>query len=1061
MNRPTFVHLHVHSSWSLLQGLPTVDELVRRAQSLGMQALALTDRNRVSGLLLFYEACRKAGIKPLLGVELTEDGRPQEPLVLLARNAEGYGDLCEITTRRMLHPEAFSFAKALAAPWPNLFFFTASPALLEELSRTPNRSFLFGELLNHHAESRERSRAVEKLGLEQGLPLLASQDCHFLDPEDWELHRLLRAIDLNSTLSRLRPGETAPRNAFFCDENHMREIFPRHPEALENTVRIAEACDVRLDLGRWIMPEIAVPAGYTPDTYLAEEAGRGLWRNYAGRPEYERAKTLQDRELETIRKLGYSSYFLMVKEIRDWANDRFKTRYRKARDCTILRGSAANSLTFYNLEVSDLDPLRYDLYFQRFLNEDRAAPPDADLDFGWDEREAVLDHVVERFGQDRVAVTCTTQHFRHRAAFREVAKVFGFSEEQATRVLQSHRTREGRLEDASIAEISAWAERVRGRPHFLGQHPGGLLITNDPLWRRVACERSGGLKNRVITQIDMHNGIDELGLIKFDLLGNGSLSVFRDTLAQLEEQGLPDPGIGKPGNLDRCFADEAVQTLIRKGRTRGIFYIESPAQTRLNKKADAATFEEIAITSSLVRPAGTAYIRTFVERHRKKKEGITDWEFLHPSLEKILSETHDVCAYQEDVTKICHQVAGLSYRKSDRIRKMMNSQHEGELSSEEHRRTAEEFVQGCKDTQGLTEAQARELWQRVSSFTGFSFCKSHSASYAQLSFQCTYLKSRHPAPFLAAVISNNHGYYNRSVYLDEARRWGLRILPLDINASRIKYYGEKDAIRPGLMHLRGLSDGAKRRIVAEREEGGPYRHLADFLSRVKIGKTEVESLIRVGAFEGFGLTQPQSLFLLQALYGKMRGGEPGLFGAGAGSLAGYPGGILHPGLGDYTLAERCLNELHLLGYMLSGNPLSILELHPAAEGTVPAAEIGRHVGKIIKVFGSRITDRLHWVEKSGKAMKFMTLQDSSECVDIVFWPDMLERCEDLLLEDGPFEVWGKVTEDWGTYCLEATAVRNRDWRPIQIDFARASEKLRKAGSLLKPYSDLPEPLHAA
>src|SRR5690606_25862392 len=233
------------------------------------------------------------------------------------------------------------------------------------------------------------------------------------------------------------------------------------------------------------------------------------------------------------------------------------------------------------------------------------------------------------------------------------------------------------------------------RPRFLGQHPGGVLITNGPIRRRVACEWSGGTKNRIITQIDMHNGIDELGLIKFDLLGNGSLSVFRDAMAQIESQGLPDPRISKPDDLDRCFRDPAVRTLIRNGRTRGIFYIESPAQTRLNKKADASTFEEVTITSSLVRPAGTAYTGTFVARHRKMKQGIKDWDFLHPSLAPILAETHDVCAYQEDVTKICHHVAGLSYKKADRIRKMMNSQHEGELSRKEYRDTEAEFLAGC------------------------------------------------------------------------------------------------------------------------------------------------------------------------------------------------------------------------------------------------------------------------------------------------------------------------------------------------------------------------------
>ena len=355
--------------------------------------------------------------------------------------------------------------------------------------------------------------------------------------------------------------------------------------------------------------------------------------------------------------------------------------FRAPKDCTVLRGSAANSMTFYNIGVSDLDPIRYDLYFQRFLNEDRASPPDADLDFGWDERERGLDYLVEKWGRERVAITCTTNHFRRRAAFREAAKALGYSEEHVTRILKSHATRGKCIMDDDIERIMALAEKIRGKPRFLGQHPGGVLITNEPLCRRVACEYSGGPKGRVITQIDMHNGIDELGLIKFDILGNGSLSVLRDTLRQIKEQGFADPYVS---DLEKCYADPAVRRIMRGGRTKGIFYIESPAQTRLNKKARAETFEEITITSSLVRPAGAAYTKTFVERHRAMKQGIADWEYLHPSLEPILRETHDVCAFQEHVTKICREVAGMSFKQADKIRKLMNSLHEGVLTGDEY-----------------------------------------------------------------------------------------------------------------------------------------------------------------------------------------------------------------------------------------------------------------------------------------------------------------------------------------------------------------------------------------
>lgn len=1042
----TYIPLHCHSAFSFHAGVCTIPQLVSRAKAAGFPALALTDTDRMSGLLLFYKECRKQNIKPILGAELTDPGRANTSLTVLARNTEGYAQLCEVITERHVNQRTFSFEKVFSKPRPDFFVFSDHPAVLEVLARTPNRERLYGELVNNSPESRLRSYAVAETARQLKLPLLASNNSFFLDKRDWETHRVLRAIGLNATLSRLKPDETAPPHAFFRNAEEIWRLFPNHREALLNTRKIADACTVPdIATGEWILPEISVPAGETPGTWLEKQALEGLQKNYAGTPAWEKAREIQEMELKVIRKLRYPSYFLMVKQIRDWANELFRTRYREPRDCTILRGSAANAITFYNIGVSDLDPVRYNLYFQRFLNEDRASPPDADLDFGWDEREQVFDYITEKWGEDRVAVTCTTNHFRFRAAFRETAKVFGYSEEQITEMFKQNRKQlgaHGKKEgfpapDTELCMILSRAKKITGKPRFLGQHPGGVLVTNDPIRRHVACEYSGGPRNRLITQIDMHNGIDDLGLIKFDILGNGSLSVLRDTLGQLEEQHLPDPEVN---DLEKCYADPAVREILRKGRTRGIFYIESPAQMRLNMKARAETFEEITATSSLVRPAGAVYTRTFVERHRKAKQNIKDWKFVHPSLESILGDTHDVCAFQEDVTKICHQIAGLTYKEADKVRKMMNSLHEGLLDTEEWEQTSRAFINGCMGNKGLTEAQAVELWERVSSFSGFSFCKSHSASYAQLSFRCAYLKTRYPAQFLAAVISNNHGFYTRDVYLDEARRWGVRILPMDVNASEIKYRGKHNWMRPGLMHIRGISRKSLENLTAERRKNGRYRNLTDFIRRTGTRKSEIESLIKTGAFDGFGLSQPEHFALLDGVYGRIRPEVPDMF-ANSVTLRGQE---LHPGLGDYTLTEKCLNELHLLGFMLSGNILDILSLHPSAKNTVPAAEIGRYAGRHVRVFGWPITSRTHWIAKSGRLMKFLTIQDATECLDVLFWPRVYERYEDILHRPGPYEIEGRVAEDWGTFTLEADRIRDVDWSPAQIDFGRAEQRLRKS-----------------
>ena len=847
-----FSHLHVHSEYSLLSGVPAIKDLVARAKALGFTSLALTDTNRMSGLILFHNECRAHGIKPILGVELNEASRPGETVVVLARTTQGYGDVCELITRRQKDAAGFTFREAFATAWPDLTILTAFPRHLKTLHEGPNRTRLYGELLRHSPEARERGKAIEALCEAWKLPVAAAGDCRFLLPADHEVHRILRAIDLNSTLSRLKPGETAPEGAWLRSEAQMAELFHDRPDALENAARIAADCNAPLEAGKWIMPEIDVPKGYTPDTWLSKLALEGLHKKYGNTPQFDAARKIQDTELAVIKKLGYSSYFLMVKEVRDWAGNTLGSKYRRGRDCTILRGSGANSITFYNLDVCNLDPIALNLYFQRFLNEDRAAPPDADLDFGWDERDQALKWMVERFGRERVAITCTTNTFRSRAAFRETAKVFGYSDEQASTVLDSFETKGRRLDDDQIRHILAWADRLKGKPRFLGQHPGGLIITNQPIHRHVACEwsrhssgdvlvgesgggaaganggavhaasqgRNGGVNNgrgnnansrdvrnrldadgpegaRLITQVDMHNGIDHLGLIKFDLLGNGSLSVLRDTLFQVEEQKLPDPEIW---DIQKCFRDPSVHRMMKESRTRGVFYIESPAQMRLNQKAKAETFPEIVITSSLIRPAGTAYCKTFVERHRKMKDNIMDWEFLHPSLEGRAGR--DPRRMRLPGGRDPHLPRRGGPLLQDRRPRAQDDEQPARRRAPPgrmDRASARQFLDGCMDPQRhqppFTQPQAEQLWQRIASFSGFSFCKSHSASYAELSYQCAHLKSEYPAQFLSSVITNRHGFYNRDVYLDEARRWGIKILPLDINASRLAYHG-RDKLDP-------------------------------------------------------------------------------------------------------------------------------------------------------------------------------------------------------------------------------------------------------------------------
>jgi len=425
-----FVSLHNHSEYSFLAGIPSIEALVLRAKALGMKALALTDTNRMSGLIVFYQLCKTNNIKPILGIELTHPNDPKEQVVMLAKNLNGYKTLCEITTQRNLYKDSFSFKECFKTNYPNIFLITHHLGTLQTLSQTPNNRNLYAELINQNTRSYQHSKVVAELAYALNVPAVATNNTFFLNKSDWMLHKILVAINLNSTLSRLGEADIVPANSDLKSGETMKALFPNHPAALTNTEIIAEQCTVQFEFGKWILPKIQSTKNSNPVTDLRKAAMAGLKKNYEEKDTYQKAQKIQKAELKVIEQLGYSSYFLMVKKIRDWANAQLAEGYRKPKDCTIMRGSAANSITFYNIGASDLDPIKYNLYFERFLNEDRASPPDADLDFGWDERDAVHDYFVEEWSRERVAVLCTTNHFKHKAAFRETAKVFGYSEEQ-------------------------------------------------------------------------------------------------------------------------------------------------------------------------------------------------------------------------------------------------------------------------------------------------------------------------------------------------------------------------------------------------------------------------------------------------------------------------------------------------------------------------------------------------------------------------------------------------------------------------------------------------------
>ncbi|MEN9355398.1 MAG: polymerase alpha subunit, partial [Fibrobacterota bacterium] len=828
-----------------------------------------------------------------------------------------------------------------------------------------------------------------------------------------------------------------PPGAWLKPESRLRETFARAPEAMDNSCQIADLCHDDYEASSWRLPSAEVPEGETPESHLATLAWEGFAGHYDGSPDLAQAKEIQSKELRVIGQTGYSGYFLTVREIHRHACRLLTRGYRRATDCMVLRGSAANCMTLYNLGVSQLDPVQHGLYFERFLNPDRKSPPDADMDFGWDERGAIIDWISRHYGADHVAMLGTTHRFRSKGALRESCRALGLALEDIQAL--KRRLRKGAPDArASVEEaMRTWpalgqamelAQSLTGRPHFIGQHCGGVFITDDPVWRHVSCQHSAEGRGRVVSQIDMHSGTDFLGLVKFDILGNGSLSVVRDVLEQLEAQGHPDPELG---DMERIQSDPKVQAMMREGGSRGVFYIESPAQTRLNRKSGAQTLEEIGITSSLVRPAGTAYAKTFVERHRKASQGVFDWEWLHPSLAPILSQSHDVCAFQEDITRICVEIAGLSFAQADKVRKMMNSQHEGIPDGWEQLKT--DFVQGCQDTKGFLEDQALELWERVASFQGFSFCKSHSLSYAQLSFRSAWLKAHYPAQFWAAILQNRHGYYSPSVYLREARIDGLSLTSGGVEELHPGWWGDGTRLVPGLSLVKGLSPQGMEALLEDHRRHGPWSSLREGFRRLpRLDLKDLERFARAGHLDAFTLARSSVRPLWQEWKDTPHGSLPDLFGRTAPHQAPVPD----------SLAQKCRDEWETLGFFLSADPLELLSHHPASRDTVPLGKLGKHEGTRVRVLGFPAASREHPVA-SGKSMLFLSLQDASGMGDVVVWPDRLAHFHDRH-QDGLIEVEGIVTQDMGTWSLEAKRIRIHAWSVEHLEFALARHRKAKA-----------------
>ncbi len=993
------IPLMVRSHYSLMQGTASPQELCRAARQRGYTHLALTDTNNLYGLWPFLAACRQYGLKPIVGAEVTGPCGGRNAICLV-KDAAGFRSLCRLLSQRHRDPE-FSLAAAVGEHQRGLLVLTSSAALLEAWQRAGVD--LAVALPGWPGGG---GRALRRLAGRLGLPLVAVPDSFFLDPADWRLHRLLRAIALSSSLSRLDPAQVAPPGAWLAPAAEYRRRFAAWPQAIAASRQLAGRLAFSGPEQGTIMPPWSDPQGRSADQVLRQRAYQGARRRY-GTPLSPAVRRRLEHELAVIAGKNFSSYFLVVHNIVK----------RSPRICG--RGSGAASLVAYALGITNVCPLKFNLYFERFINPQRRDPPDIDVDFAWDERDQIRAALLAQYS-GRAAMVCNQVLFQGRMAIREVAKVFGLPAREIKLFMKRLPWLRGPAEEDTglypkrkalpagveprFAEpwpqILRLAQRIVGAPRNLSVHSGGVVITPGPIEDYVPVETAP--KGVPIIQWEK-DGAEDAGLVKIDLLGNRSLGVIRDAIKNLRQNGEPFDEAGwEPED------DPATQGLVARGRTMGCFYIESPAMRLLQQKAAKGDFEHLVIHSSIIRPAANDFIQEYL---RRLQGGA--WSPIHPLLKGILAETLGIMVYQEDVSRTAVVLAGFSHAEADGLRKVM-SRKDKTRALRDYRR---KFADGAR-ARGVSRAQIEEIWRMMLSFSGYSFCKPHSASYARVSFQAAYLKAHFPAEFMAAVISNQGGFYSTFAYVSEARRLGLKLLPPDINQAQVRWQGQDGSLRVGLMAIKDLAVETQKRIVAQRQQR-PFAGFDDFWQRVRPDQREVRALIHAGAFDSLYPGQDHAELLWRlARRSRQRAAVPAAAGDLFAAVEPAPMPYLPPGDG----IERLRQQYRVLGFLLERHPMVLFAGALKGAGVIKARDLARHQGRRVKVAGWLITGKTV-SSKHHEPMQFLTFEDETALVETTFFPRAYRRFSQNMDWNRPYLLSGLVEENFGANTLTVERAR--------------------------------------
>ena len=1098
---PGFVHLNLHSEFSLVDGILRIGPLIERTNALGMPAVAVTDRANLFCMVRFYRAAVAAGIKPIIGVDLPlakeSNDVPAGHLTLLAMNDSGYRQLARLLTRSYMEERSTGVPVA-SREWLSEFaqgVIAISPgpegdvgqALLhgrdEDAERRasawastfPGRFYLGVQRTGRAGDTPCLESTVD-LALETGLPVVAGNDVRFLERGDFEAHEARVCIQEGRILADPRRPRIYSEEQYLKSPQEMAELFEDLPEALDNAVEIARRCSLEVVLGGSHLPEFPVPEGHDLEEWFSEQSRTGLGRRLhaprngtppvgAGRDEATYRKRLEE-ELEIICRMGYPGYFLIVADFIRWAREH---RIPVGPG----RGSGAGSLVAYALGITDLDPLRYDLLFERFLNPERVSLPDFDIDFCMEGRDRVIDYVASRYSADHVAQIITFGTMAAKAVVRDVGRVlghpYGFVDQIAKlipfelgmtldRALADEGLKERYETDDDVRAIVDLARKLEGLARNAGRHAGGVVIAPKRLTEFTALYREPG-SDGAVTQFDKDD-IEAVGLVKFDFLGLRTLTIIDWTLSTINAKRRA--GGMEPFDLETLPTDDpATYELIRSGGTTAVFQLESRGMKDLIRRLQPDCFDDVIALVALFRPGPlqSGMVDDFVAR----KHGQAEIEYLHPALESILKPTYGVILYQEQVMQIAQVLAGYTLGEADLLRQAMGKKKPEEMA--EHRGV---FVDGAT-SRGADKRQATHIFDLMEKFAGYGFNKSHSAAYALLSYQTAWLKTHHSAAFMAAVLSADMDSTDKVVnFVEETRALELNIAPPHVNECFYRFsVADERSVRYGLGAIKGAGEAALEGVIEERSRNGPYRDLFDFTRRTdqkRVNRRVVEALIRAGALDGLGpsrasmmLTLTDALQAAEQLTRNRSTGQNDMFGGaltGDGVESRFESGT------EWPEEERLAGEKETLGLYLTGHPITRFESELGKITSSRLSELRSSQRQTRTVAG--LVAALRTINTRSGRMAIATLDDRSARVEVRIYSELFASCREMLVKDRLLVVEGEVADDeYSGECTviasaihELEAIRERHARHVLIELDGASMDGAVADTLravIEPY----------